>query len=172
MSITIQLQPVVPAIVLQVNQQNAIVVPVVVPDPISAAIAEDVPADITVVPAEAQINIDFGAPTDIPQSITDATLALLGGTQDQVLVKLSSLAYDYEWQDMQINQPEYTKLIDEVNESTMYIGEAQPGTLQSQSLWRIKRVQQTNEDLEITFANASNTFGFVWNNRLAYSYSV
>lgn len=172
MSITIQLQPSVPAIVLQVNQQNSIVVPVVVPEPISVAVAEEVPADITVVPAEAQINIDFGAPTDIPQSITDATDALLGGTQDQVLVKLSSNAYDYEWQDMQIQQIEYTKLIDEVNDSTMYIGEALPGTTASQSLWRIKRIQQTNEDIDITFANASNAFSFVWNNRLAYSYSV
>lgn len=60
----------------------------------------------------------------------------------------------------------------DVNNNAIYIGWAQPGTLTSESTWRI--LQQTfngSNLMTVTgFANASPAFAFVWDNRSTYSY--
>lgn len=65
----------------------------------------------------------------------------------------------------------YTKLIDTAGTLT-YIGEAVPGTATSAYLWRIYRVDSTNDpDMEIRWADASTAFDKSWDNRASYTYS-
>ena len=65
---------------------------------------------------------------------------------------------------------QYNKLIDVSGDYT-YIGEAVPGTSQSASTWRIKRVEQIGPDYNILWASGSAEFDKVWNDRTTYIYS-
>jgi len=68
----------------------------------------------------------------------------------------------------------YNKEIDEVG-STIYIGEALPGTATSASSWRIKRIvfvkTGQDEDISTEWQSGVATFTAIWNNRLGYTYS-
>lgn len=65
----------------------------------------------------------------------------------------------------------FTKLIDDVT-PLLYIGEANPGSNTADAVWRIQRVDKTNDpDLEIKWANGTAAFDKVWDNRAGYSYS-
>jgi hypothetical protein len=70
---------------------------------------------------------------------------------------------------------QYDKLIDEqISGSTTftYIGEASPGGLAANSVWRIKRVgEYANNLTEILWANDSDAFNKVWDNRITYTYN-
>lgn len=50
-----------------------------------------------------------------------------------------------------------------------YIGQADPGTLESESAWQIKRM--TNSNNTILFADGNANFDNVWTNRASLSYS-
>jgi hypothetical protein len=53
-----------------------------------------------------------------------------------------------------------------------YIGEAQPGSAESASVWRIKKlIQAPDGDVSVLYANGSATFDQVWDDRLSLSYS-
>lgn len=67
----------------------------------------------------------------------------------------------------------YDKLIDTVGD-VKYIGEAAPGSTQSEAKWRIKKVDLSDAggDIEIVFANGTSTFDKVWADRLTYTYTV
>lgn len=67
-------------------------------------------------------------------------------------------------------EKQYDRLVDTAGVYT-YIGEADPGTARSAALWRIKRVYENGDDVEIIWANNSADFTFVWNNRTTYDYS-
>ena len=60
--------------------------------------------------------------------------------------------------------------LDEVDTSTTYIGEAEPGSLTSNSVWRIKRIIETGPDSEITWADGDSDFDNIWDNRLSLTY--
>ncbi len=55
----------------------------------------------------------------------------------------------------------------------VYIGEAKPGTATSEKGWRIKKISwdASNNPTEVLWANGSNAFAFVWDDRASYSYS-
>jgi hypothetical protein len=66
----------------------------------------------------------------------------------------------------------YKKLTDFVSETVFYQGFAAAGTATSASVWRIKRVTLFPDgDVEELWANGSDGFSFIWDNRLSYSYS-
>ena len=50
----------------------------------------------------------------------------------------------------------------------MYVGEAVPGSLDSDAVWRIKRYVQAT--LEGDFADSVSTFTKVWDDRATYTY--
>jgi hypothetical protein len=103
----------------------------------------------------------------------DTLLANLeNGIQGQVLVKNSSSTYDYKWEDMIIDNQSYTRLIDRVSDTLMYIGEALPGTITSTAQWRIKRVQQLATNTTVIWADNVYTFTKVWDNRAIYTYDA
>lgn len=59
------------------------------------------------------------------------------------------------------------------NGNTIYIGNAQPGSLSSASVWRIKQLNYngSNQITSIKFPSASSAYNFIWDNRAALAYS-
>jgi len=65
----------------------------------------------------------------------------------------------------------YTTLLDEVGSIT-YVGEALPGSLTSDPVWRIKKIDEsTDPELILEWADGVSIFIKVWDNRASYSYS-
>jgi len=68
----------------------------------------------------------------------------------------------------------YAKLTDYVKSGSTdiyYIGEADPGVLVSQALWRIKKTTILNNgDISTRWADGVATFTKVWDDRLTYTY--
>ena len=65
----------------------------------------------------------------------------------------------------------YDKLIDEINsEGDLYVGEADPGTLETQAAWRIYLLDITGGDASKRYANGSAAFDKVWTDRAMYTY--
>jgi hypothetical protein len=68
---------------------------------------------------------------------------------------------------------EYVILVDDVTSSgIIYVGRAVPGTLSSQPLWQIKKIDTTGSPVTaaITYAGGNNSFTNIWNNRTGLSY--
>jgi hypothetical protein len=61
--------------------------------------------------------------------------------------------------------------LDEVGAIT-YIGEATPGSITSDPVWRVKRMDESGDpELIITYADGDSNFDNVWDNRLTLTYS-
>lgn len=69
------------------------------------------------------------------------------------------------------NVSTYAIRIDQVDSSTVYRGEAAPGSLENAASWRIQKVVISGEDITITWADGNSTFDKTWTNRLTYTYS-
>lgn len=66
----------------------------------------------------------------------------------------------------------YAKRTDIFNDSIMYKGEAQVGTVNSAGTWRIRKIViEIDGDISETWANGTANFDKVWDNRLTYTYS-
>jgi hypothetical protein len=65
----------------------------------------------------------------------------------------------------------YSVVVDEANETTVYIGEAAPGTVTSAASWRIKRINSGTITAEILYADGDDSFNQIWDNRANISYS-
>ena len=63
------------------------------------------------------------------------------------------------------------RLIDEVDDNILYIGEAAPGSADDESVWAIRKVQFIGDDIAITWANSVNTYNNRWDMRLNYTYN-
>lgn len=114
---------------------------------------------------------DNGTWTIVSTSLTQTNLA--GGTENQILVKKSSTDYDFQWEDMIINLPEttYTKLLDQVSSTLLYLGEAAPESVEGDPVWRIQRItfdSAGNVD-EVRYAVGGN-FDQIWDNRTSLIY--
>jgi hypothetical protein len=67
---------------------------------------------------------------------------------------------------------DYLTKIDDAGGGITYIGKALPGTETSAASWQIQRIDETQDpDIEITFADGTNTFVNIWDDRAAYTYS-
>jgi hypothetical protein len=105
----------------------------------------------------------------------NVSLNLTGGTANQILVKKSGSNYDYQWEELNITLPSsqvYTKLIDDASTtSTLYLGEAQPESVESDPVWRIQKIvfdASGNVD-SVRFAG-TGTFTQIWDNRTSLTY--
>lgn len=100
-------------------------------------------------------------------------LNLTGGTTNQILVKKSGTNYDYQWEDMIINLPDqtYTKLLDQVSSTVLYLGEAVPESLENQAVWRIQKIVfDSNGDVDSIRYAEGGLFDQIWNNRASLIY--
>ena len=59
------------------------------------------------------------------------------------------------------------------DDDPIYIGEAAPSTIKSSSLWRIRKItyDASKNITDIQYADGTQTFTKVWNDRATYSYS-
>lgn len=65
----------------------------------------------------------------------------------------------------------FTVYIDEASDTVTYIGKAQIGTATSEAKWQIKKIYSSGTDTSITWADGTDEFSKVWDNRSSYSYS-
>jgi hypothetical protein len=67
----------------------------------------------------------------------------------------------------------YSKRIDSVGDTIIYIGESDVGSSESSAVWRIQKITFTDSgnDADIKWADGVSSFTKVWNDRLTYSYS-
>lgn len=67
----------------------------------------------------------------------------------------------------------YTKLTDFVNDSTLYRGEAVPGSLEASPVWRIRKIiiSAVDGDIEEKWADGNANFDNVWTDRAVKAYS-
>ena len=65
----------------------------------------------------------------------------------------------------------YTRVIDQVDSSTTYIGKASKGSLTSSPVWQIFKISVSGTVTTIAYAGADDSFSQVWDNRAALSYS-
>lgn len=66
----------------------------------------------------------------------------------------------------------YATRVDFVTDNLIYRGEAQPGTLESQAAWRIRRITiASDEDITEEWANGTSAFANIWTDRASLSYS-
>lgn len=59
---------------------------------------------------------------------------------------------------------------DEASSTVSYIGEATFGALDSDPIWRIRRMTLTGNNFVIDWANSNAEFNHVWNDRASLSY--
>ncbi len=64
-------------------------------------------------------------------------------------------------------EPKYSMRIDEVSDDLIYVGEALPGSSESSSVWRIKKITSTG----VLFADGNTNFDNRWDQRASLSYS-
>lgn len=65
---------------------------------------------------------------------------------------------------------QYDRLVDTDGDYT-YIGEATPGSARDAAAWRIKRVYEIGDDIEIIWADNTADFEKVWDDRATYEYN-
>jgi len=67
----------------------------------------------------------------------------------------------------------YEKRVDFITDNLLYRAEAIPGTLNSASVWRIRKITIAASDNDVveTWADGTDTFNKVWDDRLTYTYN-
>lgn len=65
----------------------------------------------------------------------------------------------------------YAKRTDFIGDHVIYKGEAEPGSSESDAVWRIRKITFIAEDIKEEWADGQGTFNKVWSNRESYSYS-
>ena len=64
-------------------------------------------------------------------------------------------------------------IIDDANPNDVYIGYADPSTLDNEEGWIIKRIQKIAGIHYISFANNNTGYtSLIWDNRATYSYTI
>jgi len=67
--------------------------------------------------------------------------------------------------------PALATRLDQADANTLYIGKAQPGTLDSADAWQIRKMITTGGVTQFLWANGSAEFKANWSNRASLSYS-
>jgi hypothetical protein len=72
------------------------------------------------------------------------------------------------WDDADSSAPSVR--IDQVNNTTTYVGEAGEGAVENTAVWRIKKIV-CDDGLSITYADGNTNFDNNWTNRASLTYS-
>lgn len=77
-----------------------------------------------------------------------------------------------EWQRM--TQPgesvPYDTLVDDAGAGVTYVGEAAAGSAPGATVWRIQKIDESANPVEVRFADGVATFTKEWDERASYSY--
>lgn len=72
---------------------------------------------------------------------------------------------------LQESHDNFTSLIDEVSSSVTYLGKAQIGSATSDSSWQIQKISVSGTVTTIAWADGTDAFTNVWDDRASYTYS-
>ena len=90
---------------------------------------------------------------------------------DAVTQKFQSESFNDIIERLQIGmEKQYDRLVDTEGDF-IYIGEAEPGTARDAATWRIKRVYEIGDDVEIIWADNTADFVKTWDDRVTYEYN-
>ena len=64
----------------------------------------------------------------------------------------------------------YAKRTDFVGDDVIYKGEAEPGSSESDAVWRISKITFVDEDATEQWAEGNASFDKMWSSRLGYNY--
>jgi len=68
-------------------------------------------------------------------------------------------------------KPNCKTFIDEASVTVTYIGDAMPGTATADAAWRIKRLTESGNDVDVEWADGNDIFDNVWDDRALLGYS-
>ena len=94
---------------------------------------------------------------------TDLQTGNLSNISDKANAILSELQND-------ISDKRLTVRLDEVSDTLFYVGKALIGSVDSDSTWQIVRYTTTGSILKSEYANGSEEFNRVWNDRATLTY--
>ena len=61
--------------------------------------------------------------------------------------------------------------VDQADASTIYVGYATPGALESDPVWRIMRITAVGTEIVIEYTGGTSDYNSVWDDRAILSYS-
>ena len=67
-------------------------------------------------------------------------------------------------------QPTYAIRYDEIDEDTFYLGEAIPGSIEADPVWRIRKGIDSRTDISLLWAEGAAFFIHSWDDRLSLTY--
>lgn len=67
--------------------------------------------------------------------------------------------------------PDMAMRLDDDGAGTLYVGSAAPGSLDSDAVWKIKKVLTSGGSTRILYPNGSVNYAFVWDNRAGLTYA-
>lgn len=85
-------------------------------------------------------------------------------------IKFDTEGTDANGREIVLARPEVPTRIDEVSDSLFYLGWAELDTLESETLWKIRRIQQVGTVWEQKYVNGNEFYRYVWNDRASYAY--
>ena len=109
---------------------------------------------------------------DLPGTVVEDSILIYNATDNEFVAESFTSVLERLKAELEV---QYDRLVDEDQSSSLYtyIGEAEPGSLRTQAVWRIKRIfEQPDGDLEILWADGSAAFNKIWNDRATFDYSA
>lgn len=64
----------------------------------------------------------------------------------------------------------YTTYLDEASSTVTYVGKAVPGSLETQAIWQIQKIEVVGTVTKILWADGDKNFDNIWSNRLSLTY--
>lgn len=122
----------------------------------------------------ADVNINVSAFTDSIAIADDSgnkvTTTLVSGKQS-LDVNVTDITLDKSNDSVTAHNPEELSFVDEASDTVIYVGSAQPGTLEATAGWKIKRVLIIGTVTQISYADGNSNYVHQWNLRGTYVYS-
>jgi hypothetical protein len=114
-----------------------------------------------------------------PQNPGPGGLDELTNAEEAFLTSLAGLSYSEGdvltivnnspvWENM---AQSYAVRYDDVGSDIAYLGEAIVGTSSASALWRIRKLDSSNLDLVVTWADGDSDFNNIWDDRISLTYS-
>lgn len=143
---------------------------IIIQDTCSVDIKEIETTDILEVTSDNTLDILVVPTPTYEVSITDASIDVV--LQEQPSVILTNTAGPQGPAGAAEEEMVYSKRVDFVGDTIIYKGEAQVGTSESSSLWRLRKlIIEPDDDVSEIWADGTASFIFTWDERASKGYS-